>query len=104
MSAEYLNPGPTRAEIDGLSGLTVLQFGVDWCPHCKAAEPAIDQALSSRPDIKLIRVEDGKGRRLGRTFGVKLWPTLIFLKDGAELGRLVRPTQAEAINEELAKL
>ena len=32
-----------------------------------------------------------KGKRLGRTFGVKLWPTLIVMVDGHEAARLVRP-------------
>ena len=46
-------------------------------------------------------MEDGPGQRLGRTFGVKLWPTLVFLKDGQEVARLVRPQGAQAVQEAL---
>jgi thioredoxin 1 len=42
-------------------------------------------------------VEDGKGRPLGRSFRVKLWPTLVYLDKGVEVGRVVRPNSAEDI-------
>jgi thioredoxin 1 len=35
---------------------------------------------------------------------VTLWPTLIFLRDGAEIARVVRPTDASAISAALAKI
>jgi thioredoxin 1 len=44
-----------------------------------------------------VKVEDGPGRRLGRSFSVKLWPTLIFMRDGQEIARLVRPDDVESI-------
>lgn len=84
---------PTRAEVDQLRGPTVLEFGAGWCPICQAARPLIDSALAERPRLRHVWIEDGKGKPLGRTFRVKLWPTLIFLRDGHEVGRVVRPTQ-----------
>ncbi|MGP1716763.1 MAG: thioredoxin family protein [Methylophilus sp.] len=95
---------PTRAEVDSLAGATVLEFGASWCGHCQAAQPAITAAMQQFPQVRHIRIEDGKGRRLGRSFHVKLWPTLIFLKDGVELKRLVRQSQAEELNESLQRI
>jgi thioredoxin 1 len=95
---------PARADIDGLSGLALLQFGTDWCGHCQTAQPAVQQALSGYSDVRHIKVEDGPGRALGRSFGVKLWPTLVFLQDGREVGRLVRPVAAEPVRDMLASL
>ena len=40
------------------------------------------------------RVEDGRGRPLGRAYRVKLWPTLVLLRDGQEIARAVRPRAA----------
>ncbi len=46
--------------------------------------------------MRHIKVEDGKGKPLGRSFRVKLWPTLVYLENGVENGRVVRPnSQAE---------
>lgn len=88
---------PLRAEVDALPGLTLLEFGTSWCSHCRAAQPAIAQALAQQAPLRHIKVEDGPGHPLGRSFRVKLWPTLVVLRDGHEVARLVRPTQAADI-------
>ena len=92
---------PTRAAIDALAGPTLLEFGSPWCGHCRAAQPVIANALKARPDVRHVKIEDGSGQPLGRSYGVKLWPTLVFLADGREAARLVRPRGAAAIDEAL---
>ena len=92
---------PTREEVDAFTEPTVLEFGTSWCGYCRAAQPAIAAALDERRGIRHIKVEDGSGRPLGRSFGVKLWPTLVFLSDGREVARLVRPRDRRPIDEAL---
>ena len=94
---------PSRQSVDGLQGTTVLEFGTSWCGWCKAAQPLITAALSPRPQVKHLRIEDGSGKPLGRSYGVKLWPTLIFLKDGKEMARVVRPADLQSIQGALAE-
>lgn len=86
---------PTRAEIDARTGSLVIEFGARWCGVCRAAQPMIGACRESNPGVEHLKVEDGPGRPLGRSFGVKLWPTLVFLRDGREVARLVRPTRPE---------
>ena len=93
----YAVDAPERAEIDALPGLTLIEFGTDWCGHCQTAQVAIEAALKSCPGITHLKFADGPGRRLGRSFRVKLWPTLILMRAGQELLRLVRPTNARDI-------
>ena len=99
----YLSPleAPSRADVEALRGLTLLEFGTDWCGHCRAAQTPVTQALTQQPQWQHIKVEDGSGRALGRSYRVKLWPTLVLLKDGQEVARLVRPTQAADIAQAL---
>jgi thioredoxin 1 len=96
----YLSPmeAPTRAEVDALSGMTLLEFGTGWCGHCRAAQPALAEALAPHALLRHIKVEDGPGHALGRSFRVKLWPTLVLLREGQEVARVVRPTQAADIS------
>ena len=81
----------TREDVDNMTGLVALEFGASWCGFCQGARPRIDRALKDNPEVRHIWVEDGKGKRLGRTYGVKLWPTLVLLRDGQEIVRVIRP-------------
>jgi len=99
---DYTPAEPSRDAIDALGGTTVLEFGAPWCGHCIAAQPGIEAAFGDQPDLRHIKIEDGRGRPLGRSFKVKLWPTLVILRDGVERARLVRPTDADALRRALA--
>ena len=82
---------PTREEIDRTEGAVLLEFGASWCPHCQALAPGLAGLLRRYPDVRHIKVEDGPGRPLGRSFRVKLWPNLVFLRDGRVIQQLARP-------------
>lgn len=101
---DYTGNEPSRAEIDALAGSTLLEFGSAWCGHCRRAAPLVQQAFHRHADVRHIKIEDGSGRPLGRSFGVKLWPTLVFLKDGREIGRLVRPQDSQDIAAAMAAI
>ena len=103
MNQRYTRNEPTRAELDGWAGTTLVEFGTDWCGYCMGAQPLIAAALAQHPRLRHLKIEDGPGRPLGRSFGVKLWPTLIVVKDGHEVARLVRPRDAQAISQALAQ-
>lgn len=88
-------PEPSRDEIDHTPGAVVVEIGASWCGHCQGLRPHVDAAVQQHKHIRHIKIEDGKGRPLGRTFGVKLWPTLVFMRDGQILEQLVRPSPEE---------
>ncbi len=104
MNTNFASTEPARAEIDLLQGPAVIEFGTSWCGFCRAAQPLIGAAFADYPGLRHIKIEDGKGRPLGRSFRVTLWPTLIFLNDGKEVTRLVRPQDADAIRQALAQI
>jgi thioredoxin 1 len=95
----YATTAPRRDEVNALSGASVIEFGTDWCGHCKAAQSLIATVFADFPGVRHLKIEDGSGRPLGRSFRVKLWPTLIFFRDGVEIARLVRPTDVSLIEE-----
>ena len=104
MNPSYADEEPKRDEVDALQGPTVIEFGSPWCGYCRAAQPLLANALAAHPKVRHLKIADASGRRLGRSFGVKLWPTLVFLKDGKEVVRLVRPATAEPIESALKKI
>jgi thioredoxin 1 len=100
----YSATEPTRAEIDATGGPLLLEFGSNGCGICSHTTPMVAEALEEHENLPHIRVEDGKGRPLGRSFRVTLWPTLVFMMDGKEVKRLVRPNSTTEIREALALL
>lgn len=104
MNTAYAAAEPKREEVDSLPGATLLEFGSPWCGYCRAAQPLIASALAEHAGVRHIKVADASGRRLGRSFTVKVWPTLIFLLDGEEIARVVRPRSAQAISEALGRI
>jgi thioredoxin 1 len=103
-SPSYRPESLTRQQVDAMAGAVLLDFGTEWCGHCRAARPLVEAALQAHPGVQHLRVEDGSGRRLGRSFGVKLWPTLVFLRDGREVARLVRPRLQPDVAQALAAI
>ena len=101
--AEYTAEAPERADIERWPGVSVLEFGTNWCGFCSAAQSVIRAGLGTESALKHVKVEDGPGRRLGRSFQIKLWPTLVFLRDGREVARVVRPAHADEVKAALAR-
>lgn len=95
---------PTRDALDATRGCVLLEFGINECPHCQRAQPLIADALKRHPEVQHLRIEDGKGRRLGRSFGIKLWPALVFVKDGQEVARVLRPVTQLEVDQGFAAL
>ncbi len=94
----------TLEQTKELPGKVLLEFGAPWCGHCQAASAAINEVVNEHTKLRHIKIYDGKGKRLGRGFKVKLWPTLILLDNGQEVDRLVRPLRVEEVRELMSKL
>ncbi len=100
---DYGKAEPKREEIDCLPGPVLLEFGTGWCGYCQAIQRPLEALLAKFPQVRHIKVEDGKGRPLGRSFKVKLWPNFVFLRDGQVVLQLARP-QPEEIHQGLQEI
>jgi thioredoxin len=86
-----------------MRGPVLLEFGASWCGHCRSLAPKLAHLLDGHPEIQHIKVEDGPGQPLGRSFRVKLWPTLVFMRDGRVIKQVARP-EIDEVREGLAMI
>src|SRR5688572_3527385 len=93
----YHEEAPSREELTQMPGAILLEFGANWCGICSSFAPVLEELLSKYPDVNHIKIEDGRGKPLGRSFRVKLWPTLVFLLDGQVIRQVARPSRDEAV-------
>ena len=100
---DYAEEAPTFEQVSQLAGDAILEFGTPWCGHCQAALPAVKEVLTEFSDLPHIKIYDGRGKKLGRAYKVKLWPTLILLRDGKEIARLVRPSDTVQVRQLLSQ-
>lgn len=67
----------------------VLDFYADWCGPCKMTAPILEEVSNeaSFNKISFCKVNVDEEDDLATKFNVQAIPTLVFLKNGAEIGR-----------------
>ena len=70
--------------------LAVVDFWAEWCGPCRMLGPVIDQLAEQLGDKVLVgKVNVDQEQELAIRFGVMSIPTVVFLKNGEEVERLV---------------
>ncbi|MDE6886017.1 MAG: thioredoxin family protein [Helicobacteraceae bacterium] len=84
------------------NGLVMVDFYAPWCGDCRRIEPILNELNST---IKIHKVNIDENENLSNEFNIRRIPTLIFFKDGKEVGtRLVEPKTKNEILEEINKV
>ncbi|RKP57614.1 thioredoxin family protein [Pararobbsia silviterrae] len=83
-----------RFERDVSGGVPVIvDFWAPWCGPCKALKPHLDTLDAKVGErLRIVKINIDEEPVLAQRFQVRSVPTLVFLRDGAEEGRLVGTT------------
>lgn len=103
MMQHYSEHAPDFETLCSTKGWVLLEFGANECSICQQKRELIDQARTQLINVNYYAIQDGKGKKLGRQFQIKLWPSLIMLKDGIEVLRCIRPENSEQLIEAFRK-
>lgn len=80
---------------------TVLYFSAAWCGPCKTLSPQIEQLSGKFQSEEIVffkvNADDEKARDLLGIYNVRSIPTLIFIKAGKEMNRLVGASSISVI-------
>ena len=86
------------------NGLTVVDFWASWCAPCRMMAPVIDELADELKDVKFGKVDVDAEEGLAAVFGISAIPTLVFMKNGREAGRLTGARQKPELIETIEAL
>lgn len=88
------------------SGLCVVTLGAPWCRDCAILKPILERVMPEYADkIHFFGVNFDEAEELKNTLNIRKIPTMIFYKDGIEVGaRLVEPNSQAVVTKALDEL
>ena len=85
-------------KIETSNKLLLLKFSAEWCNPCKMLSKIVEGISEKRDDFELIDIDVDEHPTLSGKFLVRNVPTMIFIKNGKELDKIVGTTSANNIN------
>lgn len=81
-------------------GVALIDFFAEWCGPCQMMSPVVDE-LAKDMDGKAIvgKVDVDKSPDIASKYGVMSIPTIVILKDGKEVNKMVGAQSKEALEE-----
>ena len=68
-------------------GKAVVDFWAPWCGPCKMQGPIFEELAGEIKDVNFFKVNVDEEQEVMQNAGIRGIPTMIFYKDGKEVGR-----------------
>lgn len=83
----------------------LIDFSATWCGPCRMQKPILEELEKKYKDkVEFQLVDVDENQQLASKYGIHAVPTLIILKDGAEVKRFMGVTQGSVLAAELEKI
>ncbi len=69
--------------------VVLVDFYADWCGPCKMLSPVMEEIAKENEDIKVVKINIDNQRDLALDYDVMSIPTVVAIKNGQEIDRLV---------------
>lgn len=83
--------------------MRIVDFYADWCGPCRMMDPIIKSMMQEYPHVEVFKVNVDQNADLVKEYNVSSIPTLVFVKDEKEVGRLNGFASKDAIRTVLNK-
>ena len=85
-------------------GDVLLDFFATWCGPCRMLGPVMEQVKDEIGDkASIYKLDIDEGEDIARSFGIMSVPSVLFFKNGEEVGRFVGFRGVEDVKSEIEK-
>ncbi|WP_297995293.1 thioredoxin [uncultured Clostridium sp.] len=84
-------------------GLVLIDFYADWCGPCKMLTPILEEINKENEDVRIIKVNIDDSRFLASYYQIQSIPTLVLLKNGQFLNKMIGFRPKKMIEELIEK-
>ncbi len=89
MALIKVNQQNFKDEIIDKNGVSLIDFYADWCGPCKMVAPILSEIAEENPDITVGKIDVDDSPLLASEFGVASIPTIVAVRNGREIGRII---------------
>lgn len=89
-------------EIEGSSGLSMVDFWAAWCGPCRMVAPIVEQLATEYGDkLKVGKVDVDSNPRVAAKFNIRSIPSILFFKDGQHVDTVVGAVPKPALEKKI---
>ena len=81
----------------------LVDFYADWCGPCKMLAPIVEEVASEHEDLKVVRINIDNEESIAMDYQIMSIPTLVLIKDGNEVDRVIGAVQKKVIENMIGK-
>lgn len=80
-------------------GLVLIDFYAEWCGPCQKISKILEQINKENRNVKVVKVNIEDSRSLASYFQVQSIPTLVLLRDGEFINKMIGFNPKKKIEE-----
>lgn len=84
--------------------IQVLKFSANWCQPCNRMKPVWEAVVKDTKDVDFVVIDIDADPDMAAQYKIQSIPTIIFIKDGIEAGRIIGLVQEQAIRNAIDQL
>lgn len=82
-------------------GKWIIDLWAEWCGPCKIVEPIFKELSQEYKDVNFGKVNVDKEQEIAERFDVMSIPTMLFLKDGEQIDRVIGAVSKNSFKEKI---